>query len=195
MGYDAQTQSHPRSSPKWYINRQNWNPMKIIQVIIRTPTADGRTDRRTQIRKEGIQCKPPPPPPLNFVVEGIKILIAVGRKRYHDILLGAPGGNAQEGGAWVMIYSAGYFLCLTVPFCCGKQQKLCHAFVICICAYNWRVIISRLWTPCLIMCLTDLSLIHFSFNKVVSLAHVNICDCFGANVTTLQHVVRVDDFN
>ena len=75
---------------------KNWNPMKRFQVIIRTPTADGRTDGRTgwiqytpQLRYEGHEN------------------IDCGRKKYHDIPLGALGGNAQEGGAWIAIYSAG----------------------------------------------------------------------------------------
>ena len=44
MRYDAHIPSHSRSSPKRYIYWKNWNLMKRIQVIIRTPTADGRTD-------------------------------------------------------------------------------------------------------------------------------------------------------
>ena len=40
MRYDAHIQSHPRSSPKWYIYQKNLNPLTRIQVIIWTPTAD-----------------------------------------------------------------------------------------------------------------------------------------------------------
>ena len=53
MRYDAHLQSHPRSWPKWYIYPKNWNPMKTIQVIIQTPTADGRTNRLTDGRTDG----------------------------------------------------------------------------------------------------------------------------------------------
>ena len=62
MRYDAHIQSHPRSSPKWYIYQKHWNPMKRIQVIIQTPTADRWTDGRTW----WIQYTP-----LNFVAGGI----------------------------------------------------------------------------------------------------------------------------
>ena len=50
MRYDAHIESHPRSSPKWYMCQKNWNLMKRIQVIIRAPTADGRTDGQTDGR-------------------------------------------------------------------------------------------------------------------------------------------------
>ena len=53
MRYAAHIQSHPRSLPKWYITEKNWNPMKRIQVIIRTPTADRQTDGRTDRWTDG----------------------------------------------------------------------------------------------------------------------------------------------
>ena len=63
MRYDAHLQSHPRYWPKGYLCKKNWNPMKRIQVVIRTPTADGgtdgRTDRRTDRQTGWIQYTPP----------------------------------------------------------------------------------------------------------------------------------------
>ena len=45
MRHDAHLQSHSRSWTKWYIYRKNWNPMKTIQVIIRTPSTHERAPR------------------------------------------------------------------------------------------------------------------------------------------------------
>ena len=61
MRYEAHIQSHPRSSPKWYICQKNWNPMKRIQVIIRTPKADDLTDGQTDgwMDEQGESSIPP----------------------------------------------------------------------------------------------------------------------------------------
>ena len=45
MRYDAYLQSHPRSSPKRYINQKSWNPVKTIQVIVLTPSPQDRAPR------------------------------------------------------------------------------------------------------------------------------------------------------
>ena len=66
MRYDAYIQSRPRSSPKWYIYHKKWNLVKRIQVIIRTPTVDGRTDGQKDGRTGWIQYTP-----INFVARGI----------------------------------------------------------------------------------------------------------------------------
>ena len=63
MRYDAHIQSHPRASPKWCIYQKNLNLVKRIEVIIQTPTADGRMDGRTEGQMDGrtewIQYTPP----------------------------------------------------------------------------------------------------------------------------------------
>ena len=53
MRYDADIQSHPRSWPKWndIYTKYHWNPMKTVQVIIRTTN----TRARTQVHEE--KCK------------------------------------------------------------------------------------------------------------------------------------------
>ena len=45
MRYDAHFQSHPISWSKWYLCKKIWNPMKTIQVIIRTPSTHDWTPR------------------------------------------------------------------------------------------------------------------------------------------------------
>ena len=52
MRHDAHIQSHPRSSPKWYICQKNWNPMKTIEFIVRTPST---CDRAPRIIKKNVK--------------------------------------------------------------------------------------------------------------------------------------------
>ena len=43
--YDAHFKSHSRSWPNWYLHKKNWNPMKSIQVIVRTPSTHDQAPR------------------------------------------------------------------------------------------------------------------------------------------------------
>ena len=66
---DARSYSIPSkiSTQVMHISK-NWNPMKRIQVIIRTPPADGRTDGQTVGRTDWhVESSIPP----NFVARGI----------------------------------------------------------------------------------------------------------------------------
>ena len=75
MRYDAHIQSHPRSSPKWYIYRQKLKSDEKNSSYHPDIDGDGQTDGRTHEQGESSTQTPPPPPP-QLRCGGIKALLA-----------------------------------------------------------------------------------------------------------------------